>query len=296
MQTVDLLVSVSGPVELTARGGGPLCVPMPTYEVGYQSINNPWGSHSPSVGTLRPGYLPKKSSHLSIHARSIAPELSPSELFKLRGSSGGDYKRLLQSCACCDERERERVSEEEHRREVDEIQQRFETERRGRLVAEAKVSELARAFEQTREGRVDAYHRKALRKFANMHLSRGWQSFLTLYNDVLYSRSLMQQTKGKLFHLIPTVPSAFALWQMLATERRERQRGRASTSKEYEQQLAHDAEVAEREAERAALEAHLAAVEHANEALRMELKQVATHCHTLSATHYHRTHPVVADS
>ena len=259
---------------------------MPTYEVGYQSINNPWGSHSPSVGTLRPGYLPKKSSHLSIHARSIAPELSPSELFKLRGSSGGDYKRLLQSCACCDERERERVSEEEHRREVDEIQQRFETERRGRLVAEAKVSELARAFEQTREGRVDAYHRKALRKFANMHLSRGWQSFLTLYNDVLYSRSLMQQTKGKLFHLIPTVPSAFALWQMLATERRERQRGRASTSKEYEQQLAHDAEVAAREAERAALEAHLAAVEHANEALRMELKQVATHCHTLSATHY----------
>ena len=114
----------------------------------------------------------------------------------------------------------------EHASELLQLGSALELERRAREAAEQREVALTAKFADTREGRVDEYHKRAMRRMLRSELSRAWSQWLAVYEQKLYARVIARRTQAALFHVKPTVRAAFALWRTLREAMRARQAGK----------------------------------------------------------------------
>lgn len=104
--------------------------------------------------------------------------------------------------------------EERHRRDIDKLNLQVLQERRAKEEAEANAQRLQKSLEQTTEGRIESYYQKAVRRLQKVGLTRAWSAWAEMHQHKLYTKQLLRQTKGSFFTIMPTVPTAFALWHV----------------------------------------------------------------------------------
>ena len=103
----------------------------------------------------------------------------------------------------------------EHLRECAALRQQLEVETQAKERAEQRLSEIEAKFSDTKDGRVEAYHKKALKRLLRSDLSKGWTQWVAMYEGKLYNQALARKTQAMMFHVKPTVRAAFALWRCL---------------------------------------------------------------------------------
>ena len=106
---------------------------------------------------------------------------------------------------------------------------------------QARVDELLRQQESTRDGRIQQYMQKAGRRLAQAGLTRGWSSWVEFYEEYLYRKELIRDTQGMFFHIMPTVRTAFSKWQHERQKAHEARDAEAAQRKnQSEEQLSDD--------------------------------------------------------
>jgi hypothetical protein len=86
----------------------------------------------------------------------------------------------------------------EHASELLQLGSALELERRAREAAEQREVALTAKFADTREGRVDEYHKRAMRRMLRSELSRAWSQWLAVYEQKLYARVIARRTQAAL--------------------------------------------------------------------------------------------------
>ena len=106
------------------------------------------------------------------------------------------------------------AQEERHKRELRVLTTDLTKVQKLYEEATARIEELTLKLEQTREGRIDFYYEKAVKRMAKLQLTKGWNSLLEMYDEVRNTRQLINMSQGRLFSLMPTVRTAFSKWQV----------------------------------------------------------------------------------
>ena len=156
--------------------------------------------------------------------------------------------------------ELEHLANERHAREVRRLKEEIDelTAERDAAVARAEAAE--EKLKDTREGRIAAYQSKAMRRMINAGLSKGFTKWQGMWEERRYHQRLLHQTQGRFFHIVPSVPGAFHLWNTYRQarfrasieERAEQAVDLGETVQALEAQLAEERELSSRKLDAAA--------------------------------------------
>ena len=175
------------------------------------------------------------TDHRHLHGPPVLPSTdavrnlrNETDLAALLAAAHVQLGEQRQHAALAAEEARHRLSmlRAEHASELLQLGSALELERRAREAAEQREAALTAKFADTREGRVDEYHKRAMRRMLRSELSRAWSQWLVVYEQKLYARVIARRTQAALFHVKPTVRAAFALWRTLREATRARQAGK----------------------------------------------------------------------
>ena len=175
------------------------------------------------------------TDHRHLHGPPVPPSTdavrnlrNETDLAALLAAAHVQLGEQRQHAALAAEEARHRLSmlRAEHASELLQLGSALELERRAREAAEQREAALTAKFADTREGRVDEYHKRAMRRMLRSELSRAWSQWLVVYEQKLYARVIARRTQAALFHVKPTVRAAFALWRTLREATRARQAGK----------------------------------------------------------------------